>query len=38
LTQLGWKHRTELRDGLAATYEWYLSNVAAAASRSADQK
>jgi GDP-L-fucose synthase len=38
LTQLGWQYSTELRNGLAATYEWYLSNVAAAASRSADQK
>jgi GDP-L-fucose synthase len=38
LTQLGWQYTTELRDGLAATYEWYLSNVVASAGRSADQK
>jgi GDP-L-fucose synthase len=24
--QLGWKHETSLRDGLKATYEWYLKN------------
>ncbi len=28
---LGWKAKTGLRDGIAATYEWYRNNVAAAA-------
>jgi GDP-L-fucose synthase len=28
LHALGWKHRIELRDGLAATYDWYVSQTA----------
>jgi GDP-L-fucose synthase len=24
---LGWRARTPLRDGLAATYRWYVDNV-----------
>lgn len=31
LTALGWKARIGLREGIAATYEWYKKNVAAAA-------
>ncbi|OGC70104.1 GDP-fucose synthetase [candidate division WWE3 bacterium RIFOXYC1_FULL_39_7] len=27
MTQLGWKPKVELREGLTATYEWYLANV-----------
>ncbi|MCZ6704231.1 MAG: GDP-L-fucose synthase [Ignavibacteria bacterium] len=27
LTELGWKYRTELRDGITTTYEWFLENV-----------
>lgn len=27
LAKLGWEPKISLRDGLAATYEWYLSNV-----------
>ncbi|MCX6408361.1 MAG: GDP-L-fucose synthase, partial [Propionibacteriales bacterium] len=26
LAQAGWRARTTLRDGLAATYAWYLQN------------
>jgi GDP-L-fucose synthase len=26
LHELGWRHRISLRDGIAATYEWYLAN------------
>lgn len=26
LHDLGWHHKTELADGIAATYEWYLNN------------
>jgi GDP-L-fucose synthase len=25
--QLGWRAKTPLRDGLAATYRWYVDNV-----------
>ena len=28
LHQLGWRHRIALRDGIAATYEWFTSNAA----------
>ncbi|MGE3335560.1 MAG: GDP-L-fucose synthase family protein [Rhodospirillaceae bacterium] len=31
LNALGWKARTGLRDGIASTYQWYLQNVAGAA-------
>ena len=27
LTELGWKYKTELRDGITTTYEWFLENV-----------
>ncbi|MCH7516755.1 MAG: GDP-L-fucose synthase [Bacteroidetes bacterium] len=27
LTGLGWKYKTELRDGITATYKWFLENV-----------
>jgi GDP-L-fucose synthase len=26
LHALGWTHRIELRDGIGATYEWFLAN------------
>jgi len=26
INQLGWKYKTELRDGIKKTYKWYLSN------------
>lgn len=26
LNSIGWKHKTELADGLKSTYEWYLDN------------
>lgn len=26
LTKMGWKHSTKLREGLMATYKWYLKN------------
>jgi len=29
INALGWKAKTPLREGIAATYEWYLRNVAA---------
>ncbi len=25
LRETGWRHRIELRDGIALTYEWFLS-------------
>jgi GDP-L-fucose synthase len=28
LHQLGWRHRIGLRDGIAATYEWFVRNEA----------
>jgi GDP-L-fucose synthase len=28
LHQLGWRHRIELREGIAATYEWFVRNEA----------
>ena len=28
LTRLGWKPKTDLREGIARTYEWFLDNVA----------
>jgi GDP-L-fucose synthase len=28
LHELGWRHRIELRDGIAATYEWFLTREA----------
>ena len=31
LTKLGWRARTDLREGLARAYEWYRDNVAEAA-------
>jgi GDP-L-fucose synthase len=36
LTALGWKAKVPLRDGIAATYRWYLEQGAAASVRSAD--
>ncbi len=27
LSHMGWNHKTNLKDGLAKTYEWYLKNV-----------
>ena len=27
LTELGWKYKTELRDGITTTYEWFLEHV-----------
>jgi len=27
LTNMGWKHQTNLEDGLLKTYEWYLNNL-----------
>ena len=26
--QLGWRHKTELEDGIAATYQWFINNKA----------
>jgi len=31
LREMGWRAKIELRDGIAATYRWYLENVAVAA-------
>jgi GDP-L-fucose synthase len=28
---LGWRHTIDLRDGIAASYDWYLENVEVAA-------
>jgi GDP-L-fucose synthase len=28
LHQLGWRHRIELRDGLATTYDWFVKHCA----------
>ena len=31
LHALGWRHRIDLRDGIASTYEWFIANSVAAA-------
>ena len=35
LHQLGWRHRIELRDGIAATYDWFRNSEALVGARSA---
>jgi len=27
INQLGWKHKTSLREGIEKTYKWYLENL-----------